>query len=326
MGAATVRALVERGVEEIAVMSRSGRSDLFPLWLDESQQQKVRLIEGDVCSRGDTGRTVRDLAPTHIIHLAGFQSPQCDAHPEAGMKANVGGTMNILAAAENLGTGLKRMTVASSGAVYGSRSLYPGRTVKETDPLLPPNLYGTWKLASEHLARLFQDKTGVPTVCLRFSTTYGKGRDQGRTAAPTTAMKAIALSNQRKEVIPFRIPYRGREQYHYVGDVGNHFAACTLSPFTGYGAFNIPGETCEVSDFVAMVTAAADDAGLSEYTDIGIADDALVSVFVCDLDPDFFRAVFPGVPVMSLREGVRLALEEFRDMAEQGTLKELPGG
>ena len=139
----------------------------------------------------------------------------------------------------------------------------------------------------------------------------------------TPRAKAIALGAVRNEVMPFRIPYRGREQYHYVGDVGRHFTECTLRPFTGFGTLNIPGETCEVRDFISTLNSMAKEAGMEDFADVGIVDEAPRSMFACDLDPSAMGAAFPGIPVMSLRDGVRLALEELRDLAERGILTEL---
>ncbi len=60
-----------------------------------------------------------------------------------------------------LETPLKRFVFASSGAVYGKRAMYPAATVAEDAQLAPPNLYGVWKVAGEHLASLFHQKTGI---------------------------------------------------------------------------------------------------------------------------------------------------------------------
>jgi nucleoside-diphosphate-sugar epimerase len=198
--------------------------------------------------------------------------------------------------------------------------MYPGKRVAEKDPLAPPNLYGVWKAAGEQLARLFFEKTGVPTVCLRINTTYGKGRDKGKTSAPTTAIKAVALGHFRREAISFRMPYAGRENYHYVDDVGAHFASCALDPFAGFGAFNIRGETVEVEEFLALIKTTAVDLGMLPAIDLGVAQDATPALFVCDLDDSSIQATFPGLPKTPLETGIRLALEAFSEMAAQGSL------
>ncbi|MCP5118710.1 MAG: SDR family oxidoreductase, partial [bacterium] len=184
--------------------------------------------------------------------------------PMRGMTINVGGTLQLLDTAAKAAHGLERFVFASSGAVYGPRSSYAGDTIAETDSLAPPNLYGVWKVAGEHLARLFHEKSGIPTVCLRLNTTYGKGRDKGKTAAPTTALKAVALGDKKGKTIPFRMPYHGRENYHHVEDVGAHFAACALDPFQGFGAFNIRGKTVEVTEFLDLIRQAAAGLGMGD--------------------------------------------------------------
>ena len=59
--------------------------------------------------------------------------------------------------------------------------------------------------------------------------------------------------------MPFEMPYQGRENYHFVEDVGACFAACTTQDFSGYGAFNIPGKTIPIEDFLALATAQAEE-------------------------------------------------------------------
>jgi len=325
IGAATVSALVGLNVDEIIVLSRSGKAGLLELWFIRHVDKRVKLMQGDVSDAGMLRVLLRDIRPTHIVHLAAFQTPDCDAYPARGLDINVGGTMHLLNAAAEIASasGLQRVVFASSAAVYGKRSLYPGATVKETDLLVPPNLYGIWKVAGEHLARLFHERTGVPTVCLRLNTTYGKGRDRGKTAAPTTAMKAIALGAHQGKAIPYRMPYSGLENYHYVADVGAHFALCTMHPFHGFGIFNIRGQTIEVSAFLELVRRTAGALGLGDSVDLAIGDSAQPALFVCDLDEAAVKRAFPSVPCTPLEKGIRESLETFAQMAQNGKLKSL---
>jgi len=325
IGAATVSALAGLNVDEIVVLSRSGKPGLLDLWFLRHVDKRVKLMQGDVTDAGMLRVLLREIRPTHIVHLAAFQTPDCDAYPARGMDINVGGTMHLLSAAAEVASasGLQRVVFASSAAVYGRRSLYPGPTVKETDPLAPPNLYGVWKVAGEHLARQFHEKTGVPAVALRLNTTYGKGRDRGKTAAPTTAMKAVALGAFQGKPAPYRIPYSGRENYHYVADVGAHFALCALHPFQGFGVFNILGQTVEVSEFLGLVRRAAGALGMGDSVDLAIADNAQPALFACDLDEGAIRRAFPSVPCTPLEKGIRESLEAFARMAQDGKLKSI---
>jgi nucleoside-diphosphate-sugar epimerase len=309
-----------QGIEKIVVATRSGNRKSVELWLDENLDPRIEFVTLDVSDYDTVKRLVPEIDPTHIIHLGGFQSPDCSAYHLKGMEINVGGTMVLLDIAETLPQ-LERFVFASSGAVYGKRAQYPEAVIKEDVRLTPPNHYGIWKLAGEHLARFFHDNTGVPTVCLRLNTTYGPGRDKGMTSAPTGAMKAIALGASRQETIPFAMPYQGLENYHYVEDVGEHFAACALQPFDGYGEFNIKGKTIEVKEFLQIVRCQAAELGFEKYTDISIADDAKPNMFSYDLCHNRIDAAFDSLPLTAIDEGVRKSLLAFRQMAEEGKLK-----
>ena len=309
IGAATTYALLARGVDEILIATSSGAPGSLKLWFPPNLDPRLKLVKADVSDAARIGELVTSYRPDRIIHLGALQSPDCDANPARGMQNNVGGTLHLLEAAAALKGHLQRFVFASSGAVYGPRSFYPGDLIHESDPLAPPNLYGIWKVAGEHLARLFHQKTGIPTVCLRLNTTYGKGRDKGRTSAPTTAMKRVVQG------CPFLMPYFGRENYHFVEDVAAHFAAGAIDPFDGFAAFNIRGETVEVSNFLALIGEVA-----GHPVDLGIAADATQAIFACDLDDSAIRSAFPGVKRTPLKEGIRKSLDAFAQMDTAGTL------
>jgi nucleoside-diphosphate-sugar epimerase len=312
IGSVVVRDLLAAGAGRVVVVSRLGTPGLLSLWLPARLDARVVLAAADLADPDAIRQMVKEHRPTHIVHLGGLQSPDCDADPAHGLFVNVGGTQALLEAAERLPSPLRRFVFASSAAVYGPRSLYPGPLVHEGDPLQPPNRYGVWKLAGEHLCRLFAQRSGVPTVCLRLNTTYGKGRDRGRTAAPTTAMKHVAAGAARGTASTFSMPYRGRENYHFVEDVGATFAAVTTAPFEGFSAFNIRGTTVEVAAFLALIEKVAAELGMTSSCKLAIASDAAENLFVSDLDDRAIQARFPDLPFTPLAEGVRRSLLEFR--------------
>ena len=315
IGAVVVRDLLAAGARRVVVASRQGTPGLLRAWLPAPLDARVVLAASDLADPDAIRSLVNEHQPTHVVHLGGLQSPDCDADPSRGLCVNVGGTQVLLETAERLAPPLRRFVFASSAAVYGPRSLYPGPLVHENDALQPPNRYGVWKLAGEHLCRLFARRSGVPTVCLRLNTTYGKGRDRGRTAAPTTAMKHVAEGAARGTVLPFSMPYRGRENYHFVEDVGACFAAVTTAPFEGFGAFNIRGTTIEVRDFLALIEKVAAELGMASSCKLAIAGDASENLFVSDLDDRAIQARFARLPCTPLAEGVRRSLLEFQRAA-----------
>ena len=306
IGSVVVRDLLAAGAARVVVVSRHGTPGLLPSWLPAPLNARVILTAADLAEPDAIRRIVAEHGPSHVVHLGGLQSPDCDADPARGLLVNVAGTQVLLEATERLELPLRRFVFASSAAVYGPRSMYPGPLVREDDMLQPPNRYGVWKLAGEHLCRLFAQRSGVPTVCLRLNTTYGKGRDRGRTAAPTTAMKHVAAG------VPFSMPYRGRENYHFVEDVGASFAAAATAPFEGFSVFNIRGTTVEVREFLALIEKVAAELGMAARCRLAIANDAAENLFVSDLDDRAIQARFPHVRFTPLAEGVRRSLLEFQ--------------
>ncbi|MEA1784648.1 NAD(P)-dependent oxidoreductase [Arenibacter sp. GZD96] len=321
IGSVTIYKLLQSNeVTKIVIATRSNNTDPLKLWFGEELSPKLEFVQVDVADYKGLESVLLEVNPTHIIHLGAYQSPDCSKYHIAGMEINTGGTMALFDAAEKL-PNLKRFVFASSAAVYGMRSMYPEPGITEDAALAPPNHYGIWKLAGEHLARLFYDTTKIPTLCLRINTTYGKGRDKGKTSAPTNALKAIAMGTVTGKKIPFEMPYNGRENYHFVEDVGAHFAACTLQPYDGFGAFNIHGETIAIDTFLDIVKEEANALGMGDFVQLSIAEGAEPNLFVSDLSHAKIAATFSDLPRTSIPEGVRKSLQEFQEMAKKGILE-----
>lgn len=293
------------------------------MWLGDSLDTlladgTLRFAQVDLGDQDDLKSSMQEHQPNRIIHLGALQSPECDAYPSKGCDVNVVGTMNLFGLSKALD--LERFVFASSGAVYGKRAIYPGLTVQEHETLAPPNLYGVWKVAGEHLAALFYEETNTSTISLRLNTTFGPGRDRGKTSALTVALKTIALGAVENRAIPFRMPYGGRENYHYVEDVGAHFAGVCVLPFEGIGAFNIKGKTIEIQTFLDIATQIADELGMKDACDLGIVENAEPNLFICDLDHSAISDKFPSLPRTEIEDGIRKSLITFRDQAAKGEL------
>lgn len=329
IGAVTVHNLITRyndQIDQVMIASRSSNADQMEIWFGDQLQQlvnagKIVFARVDIGDNKSLHHTLEQFQPTHVIHLGALQSPDCDAFPEKGVAVNLTGTMNLFRMVSELETPLQRFVFASSGAVYGKRAMYPEATIPESAPLAPPNLYGVWKVAGEHLAALFHGKTGVPTISLRLNTTYGPGRDQGTTSAPTRVMKSLVLGALEEKTVPCLMPYQGRENYHYVEDVGAHFAGVCMLPFEGCQAFNIRGKTIEVTQFLAAIQEVAAEMGIAEFLETGVASDASPNLFICDLDDSAVESQFPGLPRTPIEEGIRKTLARFQTMASQGKVK-----
>jgi nucleoside-diphosphate-sugar epimerase len=326
IGAVTVyKLLSEYGdqIDKILIASRSGNADQLGIWFGDTLQKQVNdgkivFSKVDIGDNSALRHVIEKFEPTHVIHLGALQSPACDATPVKGVDINLTGTMNLFHMLAGLEKPLERFVFASSGAVYGKRSIYPEATVAESAQLAPQNLYGVWKVAGEHLAALFHQQTGTPTVSLRLNTTYGPGRDLGTTSAPTKVMKSLAIGAAEGKTIPFLMPYKGRENYHYVEDVGAHFAGVCMMPFEGCQPFNIKGRTIEVTEFLNTIKTVAEELGIAEFLETGVAEEATPNLFICDLEDSAVEKQFPGLPRTDIADGIRETLVRFQKMVPAG--------
>lgn len=309
IGSAAVDWLLTDGVEEVVGLNRSDPPA-------ETNEPNLRFLQGDIAEDSRLREVLREVRPTHVLHLAALQTPECRDYPMRGLEVNLVGTANLFRACEELDPPLERFVFASSGAVYGPRSLYGPEGVLPDDPLQPFSLYGYWKIAGEGMAQAFHEATGTPVVSLRLATTYGPGRDQGFTAAGTHALKAVALG------VPFEIPYKGHEHYHFSRDVGAGFGCAVLRHFAGYGAFNLRGESLRIEEFLELLRQAAEDRGIADRFRVTISPTAEETPFVYDLNADSAVIAFPDMPLTALREGIAESLDFFLGAAETNQLSE----
>ncbi|HEU4417973.1 MAG TPA: NAD-dependent epimerase/dehydratase family protein, partial [Planctomycetota bacterium] len=121
IGSVVVRDLLAAGTHRVVVASRHGTAGLLPLWLQAPLDPRVILAAADLAEPDAIRRIVAEHRPTHVVHLGGLQSPDCDADPARGLFVNVGGTQVLLEAGERLAVPLQRFVFASSAAVYGPR-------------------------------------------------------------------------------------------------------------------------------------------------------------------------------------------------------------
>ena len=312
IGAETAKWLLKNSDAAVVVCSRSVSEERTERVFHDVPRERLALVRADVTDQQAIERILAEHGVTRVIHLAALQTPDCNQHRRLGLEINLGGTLNVIEAMKACGAPLERYIFASSIAVYGPRATYPTPRVPMLAEPNPVNLYGAWKLAGEHISRIFCQETGVPTLSLRPGVLYGPGRDAGLTSSPTTAMKCIALGRA------YEIPFRSRQDYLFAPDVGGAIGTAALAPFAGYGAFTLPSFTVATDEIVASMQRAADQLGLGERFQITIGKDEVP--FICDLEFEPFVKTFPGVPHTPLYEGVRRSLEVFVDQARRGWL------
>ncbi|MCW8166066.1 NAD-dependent epimerase/dehydratase family protein [Verminephrobacter aporrectodeae] len=120
----------------------------------------------------DAGAMLRLLEGVQaVVHLGGVSTEQ----PwEPILQANIVGVYNLYEAVRKQGVG--RVVFASSNHVTGFYR--QDQVVGPDDPVRPDGLYGLSKAFGENLARLYFDRYGIESVCLRIGSSLAEPRDR----------------------------------------------------------------------------------------------------------------------------------------------------
>ncbi|MBY0395301.1 MAG: NAD(P)-dependent oxidoreductase, partial [Thermoleophilia bacterium] len=191
IGSWVAKQLVEAG-EEVSIYDLKEDTHRLDLLLDADGRARVHFVEGDVSDPEAVRAAVERLGTTHILHLAGLQTPTCRANPVLGAKVNVIGTLAVFEAAVALKPQVERVVYASSAAVHGPVESVQSGALGDEVRLSPLTHYGAYKVCNELNAKVYWLDNGISSVGLRPWTVYGVGRDFGMTSEPTKAIKAVA--------------------------------------------------------------------------------------------------------------------------------------
>ena len=128
---------------------------------------KLKIVEGDIRNASIVNEVMEGCDA--VIHLAALASvPASFNDPIGTYEVNFMGTQNVLEAAHQ--NKVKRVTFASSSAVYGDTQTFP---ITEENPDNPLSPYGVSKLLGEKLCRFYNTAFGLSVVIFRFFNVYG---------------------------------------------------------------------------------------------------------------------------------------------------------
>jgi len=136
--------------------------DVVPLD-DAELERSVDELRGDIRDRDSVGKLVQ--GSDVVVHAAAALPIQ--ASRGSIRSVNVGGTENVLRAADDVG--VRRVVFISSTAVYGVPEKHP---IEEDDPLVGVGSYGESKIDAEGLCRV----AAVETTIVRPKTFIGPER------------------------------------------------------------------------------------------------------------------------------------------------------
>jgi nucleoside-diphosphate-sugar epimerase len=307
IGSWVAKELVERGFDVWIYDLKDDRHRL-DLVLDLKQRLKVHFVAGDVSDPALVRAAVERVRATHILHLAGLQTPTCRADPILGAKINVIGTLAVFETAVELKNQVERVVYASSAAVHGPCTNAVLGSIGDEVRLAPLSHYGAYKVCNELNARVYWLDQGISSIGLRPWTVYGVGRDFGMTSEPTKAIKAVAAGRT------YHISYGGVQDLQYVGDVAAAFVRALEHPFQGAEVFNLRGAVEPIEAFVA----ALGDVAPASKTLITHGERQLPIAF--DLDDSRLQKQLGPVKCTSLHEGISDTYRRFLELRDQGRL------
>jgi UDP-glucose 4-epimerase len=119
-------------------------------WIARKYKKKVELFWGDLRNEKTVFKALKDVDV--VVHVAAIIPPLADKKPKFAQSVNVGGTLNIVKAAEKQRVKPK-IIYTSSIAVYGDRRKNP--FIKVTDPLNPndDDEYAKQKIQAERIIK-----------------------------------------------------------------------------------------------------------------------------------------------------------------------------
>ena len=239
---------------------------------DLSTGDPARLEPGVLFTRGDVNDRPKLWTLLQevdcVYHLAARVSvPESVLYPREYNAANVGGTVSLMEAIRDVG--VRRVVLASSGAIYGDQEAQPLSEGQAPRPLSP---YAVSKLAAEYYIRTIGTLWGIETVSLRIFNAYGPGQRLPASHPPVVPY----LLRQAVQSGTMMINGDGSQtrDYVYVDDVVTGMVAAATAPNINGLVINIGSGTetsvLQLAQLVKKITASSADLVTSTQNSGGV--------------------------------------------------------
>ena len=257
----------------------------------------VHFTRGDVSDRPKLWTLLQEVDV--VYHLAARVSvPESVLYPRDYNNVNVGGTVALMEAMRDVG--VRRVVLASSGAVYGDLAEQP---LKESVTPSPRSPYAVSKLAAEYYVRTIGGLWGIETVSLRIFNAYGPGQHLPASHPPVVP-HYLKQALRGGSLIAHGDGSQTRD-YVYVDDVISGMIAAATAPNINGLTINIgSGKETSVRDLIKAVqnaTGNSTEVLYSSKTSSG------VSRLCADLTLASQKLNYR--PSISLAEGLRFTLK-----------------
>jgi UDP-glucose 4-epimerase len=257
----------------------------------------VHFTRGDVNDRPKLWTLLQEV--DCVYHLAARISVQESIlYPREYNTANVGGTVSLMEAMRDVG--IRRVVLASSGAIYGEQDIQPlpeGQTPRPASP------YAVSKLAAEYYVATIGRLWGIETVSLRIFNAYGPG--QHLTASHPPVIPYFLRQATHNGSLVVHSDGSQTRDYVYVDDVVSAMIAAATAPNINGLVINV-GSGVETS-LRSLVKLVMDVTGSQSNVVYNAQTSGGVSRLCADLSLAGQKLNYK--PAIRLEEGLRLTLQ-----------------
>ena len=257
----------------------------------------VHFTRGDVSDRPKLWTLLQDVDV--VYHLAARVSVQESIlYPRDYNAANVGGTVALMEAMRDVG--VKRVVLASSGAVYGDMT---DGSLKEKDTPNPRSPYAVSKLSAEYYVRTIGELWKMETVSLRIFNAYGPNQHLPP-SHPPVVLHYLKQALRGGTLVAHGDGSQTRD-YIYVDDVVSAMVAASTAPNINGQVINVgSGVETSIKDLIRTVLNVTDSKSNVVYN---TQTSGGVSRMKADLTLAKEKLRF--VPSIKLEEGLRLTVQ-----------------
>jgi len=263
---------------------------------------KVEFVMGDIRDQKTMVTVMAGIE--YVFHEAALVSVfDSVERPVDNNEINVTGTLNVLTAAKE--TGVKRIVVASSAAVYGDDPTLPKQEDMAPKPVSP---YAVAKITKEYYMSVFAQLYGLETVCLRYFNVYGPRQDPSSMYSGVIS-KFTDVVRAGETPIVFGDGEQTRD-FVFVKDVVKSNLLAMREPSIGQGdVFNIgTGQRASLLDLLDVLGEIAGRDLNPQFEEVRVGD---VSDSVADISRA--REKLGYEPEYDIREGLGILLESLED-------------
>jgi UDP-glucuronate 4-epimerase len=239
IGAATTRALLERGDQVVGI---DNLNDYYDPSLKKARLENLarrfdnrfRFERVDFADPKQLQQLADSMEIDSIVHLGAQAGVRYSLeNPGAYVQSNLVGHANMLELARHCRP--RNMVYASSSSVYGGNKSLPFRVEDRVDH--PLSLYAATKKADELLSESYASLYRIPLTGLRFFTVYGPW---GR---PDMAMWIFTKALYAGEPLPLFNRGEMRRDFTYIDDIVRGVIACLDQPPADDGEEKAGGST-----------------------------------------------------------------------------------